>query len=262
MQQEEHVMADWYEQATFWETLAPVLFTEAAVKGAESEIDRVLKLAKVNGPSTILDMTCGVGRHAIPLAQKGHRVVGVDRTPSFLTKAKDAASKAGCTVEWVESDMRNFERKDTFDVALVLWNTFGYFADPADDDLALRRLHASLKTGGCLIMQVISKEHIARRSRRGGRDWFEKNGYLELIERRIAPDWGSEETRVIIISDEGKSDLTFTTRLYSGVEMSKLLNDAGFASCEIYSNLDGAPYNTYTGQHDTYEGELVVVATK
>ena len=37
---------------------------------------------------TVLDAACGTGRHGLHLAQAGHRVIGVDRSPAMLAKAR------------------------------------------------------------------------------------------------------------------------------------------------------------------------------
>jgi ubiquinone/menaquinone biosynthesis C-methylase UbiE len=37
---------------------------------------------------TVLDAACGTGRHSVHLAQAGHRIVGVDRSPAMLAKAR------------------------------------------------------------------------------------------------------------------------------------------------------------------------------
>jgi ubiquinone/menaquinone biosynthesis C-methylase UbiE len=37
---------------------------------------------------TVLDAACGTGRHSAHLAQAGHRIIGVDRSPAMLAKAR------------------------------------------------------------------------------------------------------------------------------------------------------------------------------
>ena len=39
-------------------------------------------------PSLVLDAACGTGRYSGYLAERGHRVVGVDRSPAMLAKAR------------------------------------------------------------------------------------------------------------------------------------------------------------------------------
>jgi SAM-dependent methyltransferase len=40
-------------------------------------------------PSLVLDAACGTGRYSQYLAERGHRVVGVDRSPAMLAKARE-----------------------------------------------------------------------------------------------------------------------------------------------------------------------------
>ena len=37
---------------------------------------------------TVLDAACGTGRHSVHLAEAGHRVIGVDRSPAMLARAR------------------------------------------------------------------------------------------------------------------------------------------------------------------------------
>jgi SAM-dependent methyltransferase len=39
-------------------------------------------------PSLVLDAACGTGRYSRYLAERGHRVIGVDRSPAMLAKAR------------------------------------------------------------------------------------------------------------------------------------------------------------------------------
>jgi len=51
-------------------------------------------------PLQVLDIGCGNGRHAIELARRGYRVVGIDVATQFLEKAKRAAEKSCVSVEF------------------------------------------------------------------------------------------------------------------------------------------------------------------
>src|SRR5207249_11212331 len=39
-------------------------------------------------PGTILDLGCGTGNHSVPLARRGYRVTGIDRSASMIAQAK------------------------------------------------------------------------------------------------------------------------------------------------------------------------------
>ncbi|MDX6666073.1 MAG: hypothetical protein QOG68_2279, partial [Solirubrobacteraceae bacterium] len=66
---------------------------------------RVLALAGVEAGMDVLDVGCGSGgKIAIPAAQRGAKVVGVDVTPELFVDARRRAGEAGVDVEWVEGD--------------------------------------------------------------------------------------------------------------------------------------------------------------
>ena len=51
-------------------------------------------------PSVILDAACGTGRYSVYLAERGHCVIGVDRSAEMLNKARQKGSQA----EFCEGD--------------------------------------------------------------------------------------------------------------------------------------------------------------
>ncbi len=52
-------------------------------------------------PSLILDAACGTGRYSVYLAERGHRVIGIDRSSEMLVKARRKRSQA----EFGEGDL-------------------------------------------------------------------------------------------------------------------------------------------------------------
>ena len=56
-------------------------------------------------PARALDFGCGVGRVALPLAQRAATVVGIDVSPAMLAEARRNAEACGlANVEWILSD--------------------------------------------------------------------------------------------------------------------------------------------------------------
>ena len=70
------------------------------------ELDGIEKLLALPPGSRILDLACGHGRHAIPLAQRGYQVTGQDLSEAFLERARAEAQARGVMVRWVHRDMR------------------------------------------------------------------------------------------------------------------------------------------------------------
>src|SRR5678816_4345560 len=125
-------MTEWYADDDFWARIYPVLFSHELFERAAAEVDAVLALTGVRG-GRALDLCCGPGRHAVPLARHGFKVTGVDLSGFLLDEARSRAAAAGVDVEWVAQDMRTFVRPGAYDLIINLYTSFGYFSQEADD---------------------------------------------------------------------------------------------------------------------------------
>jgi SAM-dependent methyltransferase len=247
------IMKTWHEDNAFWTTMAPEMFTEARWAAAPEEVGHVVELLQIEPPARVLDLCCGPGRHSLELARRGFRVTGVDRTAAYLQRARQGARAERLKVEFVKADMRRFRRREGFDAAVNLFTAFGYFEDPEDDRAVLKNVHASLKEGARLVIEMMGKEILARVFRE--RDWHQSNGAYFLEERRVCKDWTWIENRWILLKGGRKKEFRVCHRLYSAAELGALLKDCGFSEVKAYGDLAGAPY-------DHQARRLVVVARK
>lgn len=247
---EEH---SWHEEDAFWELFEPILFDQQRQLKAKVEVDGVISLLNIQQYSRVLDLSCGTGRHSLELARRGFQIVGVDRTTSFIEKAKQKAEEEGLTVEFVVEDMRDYRRPDTFDAAINLFGSFGYFDDPEDDRRVVRNMHASLRSGGKLLIETAGKEIVARGFQE--RDWWEQGDALVLAERKPHQNWSRIQTRWIVIKGHQRVEHTVSVRSYSAVELSSLVSEGGFADVKVYGDLEGRDY-------DLEARRLVVVGTR
>jgi SAM-dependent methyltransferase len=232
-------MAEWFEDEGFWRATYPFMFPDERLALGDEQVEKVLKLAGA-APASALDLGCGPGRHAVPLAGRGVRVTAVDRTSFLLDKARARAREAGVAVEFVEEDMRRFVRPGAFDLVLSVFTSFGYFADD-DNALVLRNVAASLAPGGGFVIDVLSKEWLAGHYQ-PTRSTAHPDG-VRLVERtEIVADWTRARTEWIVIQDGTARSWWFDVRIYSGQELRDLLYRAGFAAVTLYGDLDGNPY--------------------
>jgi SAM-dependent methyltransferase len=233
-------MKEWFENEVFWRTLYPYMFPPTRFEQTEGEVRHLLRLVK-RRRGTVLDLCCGPGRHAVALAQRGFQVTGVDRTSFLLNKARQRARKAKVKVEFVRSDMRDFARPDTFDLALSLFTSFGYFDRKDDDRLVLRHLHESLKPGGVLVMDVVGKEWLAK-VLQPTTSTKDPDGTILVQRHEIFDDWSRIRNEWILIRGRQATTFKFHHTLYSGQELRMLLDQAGFAEVNLFGHLDGRPY--------------------
>jgi ubiquinone/menaquinone biosynthesis C-methylase UbiE len=89
-------------------------------KNTIAEIDFIIDILNLSNGSTILDVGCGTGRHAIELAKRGYKVTGVDISSGMLAEAKKAAFNADVNVEWIQSDAVKFNSNKSFDAVICL----------------------------------------------------------------------------------------------------------------------------------------------
>jgi SAM-dependent methyltransferase len=234
-------MPDWFADEAFWAEVYPFEFPPPVIDAGVAQVEKAVALSGVSGGHA-LDLGCGPGRHAIPLARRGFRVTAVDLSPFHLARARDHAAAARVDVEFVQSDMRAFARADTFDLALSIFTSFGYFEDPVDDRRVLDNVRRSLRPGGALVMDVASKERLARvlhptLSQRTA------DGALLVQRHEIVDDWTRVRNEWTVVRDGRARTFEFCLRVYSGQELEALLGAVGFASVRLCGALDGRPYD-------------------
>lgn len=99
----------------------------------------------------ILELCTGTGRAAIPLAQAGHRVVGIDYDPALLAIAKQKRDHVGLPerdLRLLRGDVLTTRLPQKFDYAVLLFNTFLNFTTPQQQSKLLQNVHHHLKNGG------------------------------------------------------------------------------------------------------------------
>jgi SAM-dependent methyltransferase len=230
-----------------------VLFSERRRADAPGEVDQIVALLKLTPPARILDLCCGIARHSLELARRGFRVTGVDITEMYLKEARNRAAEEKLNLELIRFDMREFRRPNTFDAALNMFTSFGYFPDPNEDRRVAENVYQSLRRGGVFLIDVMGKEVLARIFRE--RDWHEEDGILVLQEHKLSQNWSWIENRWTIITQDRRTTFTVSHRLYSAAELVVLLGGCGFREVQVYGGLDGTPY-------DQNARRLVAVARK
>jgi SAM-dependent methyltransferase len=130
-----------------------------------------------------------------------------------------------------------------FDVAVNLYNSFGYFADPEGDRLLVKNAFHSLKEGGTLFIETQGKELAARDFT--GSEWFRRAGYIVFTEYQALDSWAALKNTWRLVPEQGGAviEKAFTHRLYAASELRALLLDTGFERVQVYGDWDERPYD-------------------
>jgi ubiquinone/menaquinone biosynthesis C-methylase UbiE len=118
----------------------------------------------------ILEIMCGTGLIAIPLAQEGYRVTGVDMAEPMLAEARHKSALAGAEVEWVQGDVRNFDLGQQFKLIYLPTNSICHLLTRDDLEACLASVARHLHSDGrfavnvfvpdlSMLMRTLDEEH-------------------------------------------------------------------------------------------------------
>jgi len=220
---------------------------------AERQARAAATLARCPPEGELLDVPCGFGRHSLPLAAAGYRVVGVDRSEVLLAEARRRAGD-GRWPTLVRADYRELPFEDeSFDAALNLFTSLGYLGDEADTNV-LAEIRRVLRPGARLVVETLHRDLLVRVFRE--RDWTLLGEGRLLVEQRTfdAAAGVAQTTQTLIDASGDRDSRTFSVRVYSATELLNMLERAGFADARCYGNVDGGPF--------TIDTRLVVAATR
>ena len=229
------------------------MFSEPQFTEAAEQVPRILdRLGLATG--AVLDLGCGPGRHALPLARAGLAVTAVDTSAYLLGGLETRADLEGVAIETVQADMRTFERPAAFDAVLVMWTSFGYFDDEADHGRVLDRIHASLKPGGRLVLDLVGLETLVRDLQPVHCTEYD-DGSL-LIERPVLTDAGTRlDNEWLLIDGDRVHRRAWSHRVWSAGELQRLLAGHDFEIDAVDGDFDGTPY-------DLDSDRLIVIARR
>lgn len=233
---------EWFDDDSFWRAMYPFMFPEQRFAEAEKQVEKVLALANPKG-KTALDLCCGPGRCAIALAKRGFLVTGVDKTKYLLDKARAKARAARVKVEWVQEDMREFLRPDTFGLVLSLFTSFGYFDDKRDDLIVLKNIFTSLRPGGVFLIEVLGKERLAKIFQ-SPITTILPDGAIWINQHEVFDDWTRVRNEWMVIRNGKTKTFKFNLNIYSGLELRERMEGVGFVDVAVYGSLDGIQYGT------------------
>jgi SAM-dependent methyltransferase len=235
--------SEWFDNEELWRETFPFMFPDERIAAADDTVRKALGLAKIKCRS-VLDLCCGPGRCSVALSKRGFSVTGVDRTRYLLDKARTRARVAGVSIEWVRADMRDFVRTESYDLALSMFTSFGYFENRSEDENVLSNVFTSLRPGGVFLLDMMGMETLAKNYRPSSVDRL-SDGSMLIDEHQIMDDWSRVRNEwTIIRKSKVRRKFIFHINLYSGRELREKLERAGFSSVQLYGNMDGDAYGS------------------
>ncbi|MHB9031358.1 MAG: class I SAM-dependent methyltransferase [Candidatus Latescibacterota bacterium] len=219
----------------------------------EQEVAFLWEALRLGKGKRLLDVGCGYGRHLVPLLERGVNAFGCDlsafmlgETAKHIAAAKDRAepdnilSRRLRVSRLVQCDNRALPFRNSFDCAINMFNSFGYFAEERDNYRMLAEIAGALKPGGLFLLDLANRDFVIPHLSR--KDWFEHKGAYILERKRFDPVRNRTEIDVHVIDKGEKRDYHHSIRLFSYTEISMLLEAAGFMVRAVFGGFGGEDF--------------------
>ncbi len=238
---ENHLRPDWWRRifnSMYLKTDADVVEDKTITI---SEVELFTTILGVPKDHSILDLACGQGRHAIELARQGYsNVSGLDRSHYLIRKAKSIVLQENLNINFKEGDARKLPfQADTFDVVLLLGNSFGYFESVEDDIIVLKEIYRVLKPGGKFLIDVADGSYLKKHYVPRSWEWLDKKHFV-CRERSLAKDRERLISREVITHVEKGVlvDQFYAERLYTQDVLIKMFNQVGFKNMMFQGDIE------------------------
>lgn len=221
---------------------------EDMFEAADEQVGDLLELLAESydcEPARSLDVACGVGRHVLPLADRGVEAEGLDFSAEFVDRAREHASERDRTGEatFHEADMRTLEEwSGTYDLITILWNSIGYYGKETDVQV-LADARELLSEDGVLVLDLSNRDFLL-----GNFDdatVSEDEERLSIYRQEYDPETGQFATTfdVFDVTDEGYDyvdRMEWENRLYAPPVLRELCLEAGYETVSLYGGFDGS----------------------
>ncbi|MAC09138.1 MAG: SAM-dependent methyltransferase [Rhodobiaceae bacterium] len=137
---------DWFDSDYYH-----ILYKHRDYSEARNFIDNIIEYLDLKKGSKILDLACGIGRHSIYLDEIGFKVVGTDKSPNNIKRAKANQNQSLSFLQMEMIDNTNHK----YDGIFNLFTSFGYVNH--DYNLkTIKNIERQLKDNGTIIIDFMN----------------------------------------------------------------------------------------------------------
>lgn len=226
--------SEWYKEWFNRDYLE--LYSNRNAEEAESQVEFIIKRLELTGDELVLDLACGSGRHAIPLAKRGFHVVGVDGSKELIELALEALRPfPALSLSFQIGDMKEMDYNHAFDVVISMFTSFGYFETDRDNFTVFEAVRKCLKQEGQFFFDFLNPEYL--RSHLIEKEEKQVKGKTVKIERKI------ENDRAYKTIHFPHHTYTESIALYSEAALKKALRENRLEPIQQWGNYDGSPFS-------------------
>lgn len=197
-------------------------------------------LLEVQKGSNILDIPCGFGRLAIPLAKRGFSLTCVDISEHFITALDKKVKEENLPIRTIHGNILSMDLNGSYDGAYCMGNSFGYF-DYRGMEIFVKKLSSCLKPRGRFMIHsgMVAESILPKMP-------GEKSYVLGDLTMQIHNEYNVEESylvsRLTYQKNNHSEEHSFKHYVYTIGEIRRLLRASGLKIIKLYSGPDKTDY--------------------
>ena len=236
-----------------WDDYAPFYDWENARTLGRRDVPFWRQLA-LNSGARVLELGCGTGRIALPLARADVRVVGIDRSDAMLARARQRARRARLAnrVQLVRGDIRFLPFRRTFPLVIAPYGILQSLLRERDLKATLAAVYDAIEPGGAFGLELVAdlpswEEYRKRISLKG---WRGRAGGSQIT---LVETVRQDSARKLTIFDQEFTErrqghrrthqFSLTFRTLTVPQMARRLEKAGFEITALLGDYRGGPWD-------------------
>jgi SAM-dependent methyltransferase len=242
-----------YDPTTYGDRIADV-YDEWFAVPSDTE-DTVGFLSDLAGSGPVLELGIGTGRVALPLAQRGHQVRGVDASEAMVEKLR--AKTGGENIPVTIGDFAELDIEEEFSLVYVVFNTFFALLSQEEQVRCFENVARRLRDeGGAFVIEVF----VPDMTRWDRNQWIEArhvgNDNVVLDAARHDPAEQRVASNHLVVSEAGVKMYPVRLRYAWPSELNLMARLAGLRLRERWGGWRREPFTASSTRHiSVYEHE-------
>jgi SAM-dependent methyltransferase len=202
-------------------------------------VEPVLDFLEPFAAGGALELAIGTGRIALPLAQRGVRVAGIDLSPDMVAELRKKPGGAEIPVEI--GDYATTRVDGTFSLAYIVFNSINNSTTQEGQVATFANAAAHLEPGGCFIVEVGVRPR-------------ERLSVFDLSDTHVGVDEYEADTQRLVshhftLVDGNWQRISMPFRAVSPAELDLMAELAGMRLRERWSGWDRSPFTSESTKH-------------
>lgn len=231
----------WWTQL-YDDLLAEILLVRQRPHRTMLTLDFLAHVLGLSPAARVFDQCCGIGSLAIPLAQRGYELIGVDLMEDYIRRARADADAARVDIDLQIADAAHFVPQTTVAGAFNWATSFGYFGTDEGNLGMIRSAFSALERGGRYALDFMNVPQVEAEFQplvKTRRDTA--YGHVELVRESVFGPlrrW-LYKTWTYHLPDGSARTHRSRVRLYRPDDITRLMTLAGFVDVVAFGDVDG-----------------------